>query len=224
VVQRRRIGTIRIKQTVTVRRTVTRRVTMRPVITRQPRTSGGAMSANPVAGPPSRQIARRSTVRYTQPERDFLGEVRSVVESDAHRERDAFLCHAWNDRLGPAAELYRALRELGVDVWFSEKDVQLGRSLARQLDAGLRVSRVGIVLVTPAMLEALQAGGFADQELGALLGGERVIPVAHGVSYEAMRDESPLLASRAGLSTTSGSSLADIAVKIAESVLGVDVG
>jgi len=162
-------------------------------------------------------------VRYTQPEQDFLGEVRDVVVSDVPRERDAFLCHAWNDRRGPANDLYLALRDLGVDVWFSEKDVQLGLSLARQLDAGLRVSRVGIVLVTPAMLAALRARGFADQELGALLSGGRVIPVVHGVSHEELRGESPLLAARAGLSTEE-SSLAEVAVKIAESVLDIDVG
>lgn len=125
MVQRRRIGTIRVKRTVTVKSTVTRRVTVQPAITAQSR----------VVSSPSRQISRRSTVRYTQPERDFLGDVRNVVDSDAPRERDAFLCHAWNDRLGAANELYLALREVGVDVWFSEKDVQLGRSLARQLDA-----------------------------------------------------------------------------------------
>jgi hypothetical protein len=32
---------------------------------------------------------------------------------------------------------------------------------------GLRVSRVGVVLVTPSMLAALRSGGFADQALGA---------------------------------------------------------
>lgn len=195
-----------------MKRTATRRVVVQPVSTPQPR---------PV-NPPPPQISRRSTVRYTQPERDLLGDVRAVVEDDDPRERDVFLCHAWEDRWGPANELYLALQELGVDVWFSEKDVQLGRSLARQLDAGLRVSRVGIVLVTPRMLAALRARGFADQELGALLAGGRVIPVIHGVSHDDLREESALLAARAGLSTQD-SSLVEAAVKLAESVLGVEV-
>jgi hypothetical protein len=215
VAQRRRIATVRIKSTRTVKvtGTFTQRITVRPSATQQAR----------AISPPPRQITRRSTARYTEPERAFLGDVRDVVDSDLPRERDAFLCHAWNDRQGPANDFYLALREVGVDVWFSERDVQLGYSLPRQLDAGLRVSRVGIVLVTPAMLSALRAGGFADQELGALLGGGRVIPVIHGIDHDDLRNESPLLAARAGLSTE-GSSFADTAAKIAESVLGVDLG
>jgi hypothetical protein len=218
----RRIGTIRIqvKRTVTVRTTVTRRVTAQRTVSHQPQI---APPAPPILQHQPREISSRSSVRYTQPEREFLGDVRDVVESDVARDRDAFLCHAWNDRFGAANELYVALGEVGVDVWFSEKDVQLGRSLARQLDAGLSVSRVGIVLVTPELLVALRTRGFADQELGALLSVERVIPVLHGVSYDDLRGESPLLAARAGLSTND-SSLAEVAIKIAESVLSIDVG
>lgn len=161
-------------------------------------------------------------VTYTQPERRLLGDVRAAVDADADRDRDVFLCHAWADRSGLADELFQELCALGVDAWFSERDVVLGKSLARQLDAGLRVSRVGIVLVTPRMLQSLRNGGFADQELGALLATERVIPVSHGVSYEELRAESPLLAARAGL-PTEGSSLAEVAAKIAESVLDINI-
>ncbi len=94
----------------------------------------------------------------------------------------------------------------------------LGTNLPRQLDVGIRCSRIGVVLVTPAMLMALRQGGFADQELGALLSTGRVIPVLHEVTFEELRCESPLLAARAGLSTA-GSSLAEVAEKIAGSVL-----
>lgn len=159
---------------------------------------------------------------YSPSERRFLNRVRGVVDADVERPRDVFLCHAWADRGETALELFEALDQLGVDVWFSEREVVLGQSLARQLDAGLRVSRVGVVLVTPAMLAALRAGGFADQELGALLATQRVIPVVHAVGYDNQRAESPLLAARAGLSTD-GSSLGEIAAKIAESVLDVAV-
>jgi len=155
---------------------------------------------------------------YSEPERAFLDEVSDAVEDDAERERDAFLCHAWDDRSGAAAELYDALTALNVDVWFSERDVVLGKGLARQLDTGLRLSRVGLVLVTPNMLKALRNGGFADQELGALLASDRVIPISHGVGFEELRLESRLLGARAGLSTFE-SSLADVA----ESVLHIDL-
>jgi hypothetical protein len=41
-----------------------------------------------------------------------------------------------------------------------------------------------------------------------------VIPVAHGATFDALRDVSPLLASRSGLDTA-GSSLEEVAAKVA---------
>ncbi|AXY49218.1 ABC transporter, CydDC cysteine exporter CydDC-E family (plasmid) [Rhodococcus ruber] len=99
-------------------------------------------------------------------------------------------------------------------VWFSEKDVGLGKSLLREIDKGLASSRIGIVLVTPALLRSLAAEGIADKELSVLLATDRVIPVAHGTTFDSLRDVSPLLASRSGLDTAE-SSLADVAAKVA---------
>ncbi len=161
---RRRIGKITIKQTRRI--TVTRRVSTRIVPVAQPRPTV-------TRSPPTRGLSRPSRrVTYSHSERQLLNDVRAAVDTDAERDRDAFLCHAWDDRTGAASELFDELCSLNVDAWFSEKDVVLGKSLPRQLDAGLRVSRVGIVLVTPNMLRSLRVGGFADQELGALLATE----------------------------------------------------
>lgn len=157
---------------------------------------------------------------YTAAERRTLEPVRREAEQQArsHPERrDLFLCHAWDDRLGAAKELHDLLESLDVTVWFSEKDVGLGKSLIREIDKGLRQSRIGIVLVTPALFTSLEAEGVADKELSALLATDRVIPVAHGTTFEALRDVSPLLAARSGLSTE-GSSLEDVAAKIADTV------
>ena len=128
--------------------------------------------------------------------------------------RDLFLCHAWDDRQGCAAELDGLLRSHDATVWFSERDVGLGKPLLREIDRGLASSRVGIVLVTPAMLNTLKGQGIADKELSALLATDRVIPVAHGTTFEALREVSPMLASRSGLDTAE-SSLADVAAQIA---------
>ncbi|WP_246117113.1 hypothetical protein [Shouchella miscanthi] len=58
-------------------------------------------------------------------------------------------------------------------------------------------SKVGILLVTPAMLRRL------------------LIPIVHDTTYEALRDVSLLLGSRSGLDTAE-EPLADLAVKLAE--------
>lgn len=159
-----------------------------------------------------------STVPYTPVEIRTLTPIRTEAEkqSKSHPERrDLFLCHAWDDRTGAAKELHDQLEALKATVWFSEKDVGLGKSLIREIDKGLRMSRIGIVLVTPAMFKSLESEGVADKELSALLATDRVIPVVHGTTFEALRDVSPLLAARSGLSTAE-SSLIEVAEKIAE--------
>jgi TIR domain len=158
---------------------------------------------------------------YTQEQVQALTPIRENVENLAASQpdlRDVFLCHAWDDRLGSAKELHDLLEARGVRVWFSEKDLGLGVPMMRAIDKGLVNSRVGIVLVTPAMLRRLPAEGVADKELSALLRRERLVPVAHGTTYEELEKVSLLLASRAGLSTAE-ESMAEVATKIAELVM-----
>lgn len=161
-----------------------------------------------------------SGVWYTSEEVRALTPVRESVESLAVLEpdlRDVFLCHAWDDRQGSAKDLHDLLEARGVRVWFSEKDLGLGVPMMRAIDKGLVNSRVGIVLVTPAMLRRLPAEGVADKELSALLRRERLVPVVHGTTYEELEKVSLLLASRAGLNTAEAS-MAEVAAKIAELV------
>ncbi|HEV7255657.1 MAG TPA: TIR domain-containing protein [Mesorhizobium sp.] len=105
----------------------------------------------------------------------------------------------------------------GVTVWFSEKDVILGTPLLREIDKGLAISRVGIVLVTTAFLDRIRGAGIAEKELSALLARDQLVPIVHDTTYEALRDISPLLGSRSGLSTKENS-MADVATKLAELV------
>jgi len=177
-------------------------------------------------GGASRRTARArwsgpgSTVLYTPEQVQALTPIRANVEAIAERQpdlRDVFLCHAWDDRQGAAKELHDLLEARGVKVWFSEKDLGLGVPMMRAIDKGLVNSRVGIVLVTPAMLKRLPAEGVADKELSALLRRERLVPVVHGTNYEELEKVSLLLASRAGLNTAE-ESMAEVASKIAELV------
>ncbi|MGA7179547.1 MAG: toll/interleukin-1 receptor domain-containing protein [Thiobacillaceae bacterium] len=156
---------------------------------------------------------------YTSAEVRALTPVRNSVENLTKRPdlRDVFLCHAWDDRQGAAKELHNLLESLDVSVWFSEKDVGLGVPLLRAIDKGLANSRVGIVLVTPALLRRLPAEGIADKELSALLARDRLVPIVHETTYEALREVSPLLGSRSGLSTAEDT-MANIAAKLAELV------
>jgi hypothetical protein len=170
--------------------------------------SGSGRSSKPRWSPAG------SSIYYTPAEIRTLTPVRENVEMS----RDIFLCHAWDDRQGAAKELHDLLESNGVRVWFSEKDVGLGVPLLRAIDKGLANSKVGIVLVTPALLRRLPKEGIADKELSALLAGDRLIPVLHGTTYEALRDVSPLLASRSGLSIAEDT-MKEVAAKLAELVI-----
>ena len=160
-----------------------------------------------------------SSVAYTTAEVRALTPVRENVERRAPLPdvRDVFLCHAWDDRTGAAKDLHDLLESRGVSVWFSEKDVALGTPLLREIDRGLAKSRVGIVLVTPALLSRLRGEGIADKELSALLARDLLVPIVHGTTYEALRDVSLLLGSRSGLSTAEDT-MANVAAKLAELV------
>lgn len=160
-----------------------------------------------------------STVVYTDAQVRSLTPVRTSLETrpSLPDHRDVFLCHAWDDRGGAAKELHDLLESRGVSVWFSEKDVALGMPLLREIDRGLAKSRVGIVLVTPALLRRLAAEGIADKELSALLARDLLVPIVHDTTYEALREVSPLLGSRSGLSTAE-EPMANVAAKLAELV------
>ena len=183
--------------------------------------SGGGRSSVGGSGSSGRPRWSRagSSVGYTPAEVRALTPVRDSVEKRAPMPefRDVFLCHAWDDRGGAAKELHDLLESRGVSVWFSEKDVALGTSLLREIDKGLAKSRVGIVLVTPALLRRVQREGIADKELSALLARDLLVPIVHDTTYEAHREVSPLLGSLSGLSTAENP-MADVAAKLAELV------
>ena len=179
---------------------------------------GGRSSGNSRSVKPSWSRSS-SSVFYTSAEVQALTPIRRTVESRAVQPdlRDVFLCHAWDDRNGAAKDLHDLLVSNGVSVWFSEKDVGLGVPLMRAIDKGLANSRIGLVLVTPALLLRLPKEGIADKELSALLARDQLVPIVHNTTYEALREVSPLLGSRSGLNTAE-EPMKEVAAKLAELV------
>lgn len=181
--------------------------------------SGGSRSSGGGSSRP-RWSPAGSSVSYTPAQVASLTPVREVLEREAAAKpdlRDCFLCHAWDDRQESAKQLHDLLVAAGVKVWFSEKDLGLGVPMMRAIDKGLAASKIGLVLVTPALLARLPKEGVADKELSTLLQGNRLVPIVHGTTYTALRDVSPMLASRSGLDT-SEDTMTVVATKIAELV------
>ena len=172
------------------------------------RSTESSLSATPAAGRRFSSAGVTSTI----PIRDTVEKRASLPDL-----RHIFLCHAWDDRQGVAKELYDLLMARDVSVWFSENDIGLGEPFLRAIDKGLAKSRIGIVLVTPALLKRLPAAGVADKELSVLLARDQLVPVVHNTTYDALREVSPMLASRNGLDTAE-MPMADVAAKLAELV------
>ncbi len=187
--------------------------------------SSWSSGAGPSSGGGSRRSAKPrwsgagSSQLYTPEEVRALTPIRDTVEKRASMPdlRHIFLCHAWDDRQGVAKELYNLLVARDVSVWFSENDIGLGEPFLRAIDKGLAKSRIGIVLVTPALLKRLPAAGVADKELSVLLARDQLVPIVHNTTYAALREVSPMLASRNGLDTAE-MPMADVAAKLAELV------
>jgi hypothetical protein len=177
----------------------------------------GSSYGSSSGGGSSRRTRAGRTVSYTPTEWRTVERFaeQAAEQARVHPERrDLFLCHAWPDRQGSAAELNNHLKSNGATTWFSEEDLPLGTLMIREIDKGLANCRVGIVLVTPALLSSLKSAGVAEKELAVLLSTRRVIPVLHGVTFNELNDVSPMLASHTGLNTQD-SSLDDVAGKIA---------
>ena len=180
--------------------------------------SGGRSGGGSQKNSRPRWARTGSTVWYTPSEVQELEPVRQNIEKQASLDlRDIFLCHAWDDRQGAAKELHALLEARKVRVWFSEKDIDLGTPFLREIDKGLAKSRVGIVLVTPNFLKRISGESIADKELSVLLQQGQLIPIMHGTTFEALRELSPMLASRNGLSTADDT-MEEVAAKLADLV------
>lgn len=182
------------------------------------RSSGGVYRSGGSSRP--RWSKPGSSVSYTTSQVQSLTPIRETVEKLVVAQPDlwdVFLCHAWADRQGPAKQLQELLVAAGVKVWFSETDLRLGVPMMRAIDKGLANSRIGLVLVTPALLTTLPQGTVADKELSVLLARNQLVPIVHNTTFEALLNVSPMLASRSGLNTAEDS-MEVVAEKIAELV------
>ncbi|MFB6788076.1 TIR domain-containing protein [Streptomyces olivaceus] len=162
-----------------------------------------------------RKAASRPAVSYTDEERQLSQRVQEAVAAQDTREYHVFLSYARIDGSNLASDLRDNLEERGVSVWFDEVAIRPGKSLALQMDQGLRRANAGVAVLTAAYL----TGRFwTERELGALLHKSTLIPVLHNVTFEDVAQYSGILPDLAGFSTEHDS-VRDIAGKIAAAVL-----
>ena len=115
---------------------------------------------------------------------------------------DVFLSHASEDKEAVAVPLRDALTARGVTVWLDKTEMRIGDSLRRKIDAGIRSSRMGIVVLS----DSFFGKGWTNHELDGLVtrtvaGEQSLLPIWHGVDASDVRRYSPSLADKVALST-----------------------
>lgn len=122
------------------------------------------------------------------------------------QQYDLFLSHASEDKDDIARPLYEALTASGATIWFDEAVLQLGDSLRRKIDEGLRICRFGLVILSPSFF----AKQWPQRELDGLVaretasGEKAVLPVWHRVDRDAVLRYSATLADRVAARSSDG--------------------
>jgi hypothetical protein len=134
------------------------------------------------------------------------------------KRHDVFICHASENKAEFVRPLAKALRSLGLAVWYDEFELSVGDNLRRSIDRGLTGSRYGVVVLS----EAFFAKNWPQYELDGLVakemdGAKVVLPIWHRVTKDEVTSYSPSLANKVALNS-SMMGIQEIALEIARVV------
>lgn len=134
-----------------------------------------------------------------------------------HEQWDIFICHSSDDKKDVARPLANLLASKGMKVWLDEGEIDVGDSLRVKIDAGLSNSQFGIVILSPSFFSRpwtkSELDGLISREMD---GAKIVLPIWHKVSFQDVRNHSPILAGRVAAKTEEG--LEQVAEKIFRAV------
>ena len=170
-----------------------------------------------------KKLADEARRRDTQPMRQQLGPSlfgRAPLPEQpaalAQRAPDLFIAHASEDKDEVARPLAEEVRELGLQVWYDEFELRIGKNLRREIDRGLATCRFGVPVLSPDFFAKdwpqWELDGLAARHLAE--GRDIILPVWHRVSKDEVLAQSPSLANLVALKTADYT-IAEIAEKIA---------
>jgi uridine kinase len=136
-------------------------------------------------------------------------------------EFDVFISHASEDKLDVVEPLVARLQGLGLKVWLDATELRIGDSLRRKIDAGLRQSKYGVVVLSPHFFNK----EWPQKELDALVAREDgcskvILPILHNFTHKGVANHSLLLADKLAANTKEGIDI--VALQIADAVRGED--
>lgn len=128
----------------------------------------------------------------------------SIVPS--RPEYDVFISYAAEDKDNFVKPLVDALVAKNLKVWYDDFELTLGDSIREKIDYGLGNSKYGVVVLSKAFFEK----NWAKNELDALIsrqnseGRKVILPVWHDVTYDEIKEFSPILAGKYAAKTVEG--------------------
>lgn len=141
------------------------------------------------------------------------------VEPGGHAY-DVFISHASEDKDSIVRPLANALVSEGLEVWYDEFSLRIGDSLRQKIDKGLAMSRVGLVVLSPAFI----GKGWTNYELDGIVtrtvSGEQILlPIWHEITKQQVINYSPSLADKVARSTATHT-VEEIASEISQLLRG----
>lgn len=121
---------------------------------------------------------------------------------------DAFISHASEDKEEVVLPLAELLMASGLKIWLDKGEIILGDSLREKIDEGLALSQFGVVILSHNFFSKNWPKSELDGLYSREIGGDKVIlPVWHNISFEEIKNYSPLLAGKFAVSTSEGLSM-----------------
>ncbi len=116
---------------------------------------------------------------------------------------DVFISHASEDKENFVKELADILNYHGVKVWYDEFTLKVGMSLVNSIDAGLKKSKFGVVVLSKHFISKK----WTDYEKRSLVtrelnGKQLILPIWHNISKDEVLEFSAFLADKVALNTS----------------------
>lgn len=107
---------------------------------------------------------------------------------------DAFISHAHEDKAAFVTDLAHELTASGLRIWYDDDILEVGDSVRRAIDNGLRESEFGIVIISKVFMRKDWTNHELDGILALERGQNRLLPVWHGVEHAEVAEYSPIVA------------------------------
>ena len=168
----------------------------------------------------NRQIADLTSQLNARPIIPNIKE-QSVYSNSTHNEEyDVFISHATEDKKSFSDDFVKILQdEYNLKVWYDTLSISWGDSIRAKIDAGLKQSKFGVVLLSRSYIKK----HWTQYELEGLFqresnGGKLILPIWHDITKQEVHDFSPVLAGKMAMNTAimTAHEIADNLVKLVD--------